>query len=121
VGNNEVILTIISALVGGVGTGVWFWYDKKKDDKAFQVVVNDVKLLDKKINTLDNKQTEHENKFVTEAHTRAIIKEEIKPLKDDMIDVKRKTQETYEGVQHILTEMRIKNAVEEARQEILKG
>ena len=99
-------LSIAGAALGG-GTAGWTWYDRNRRDKKLDSI-------DLKINAIDKQQTEHENKFITEQRTRDIFREEVAPLRDDVLYIKTSISEMRDGVNQLSKELAISNAVSEA-------
>lgn len=97
---------VILALVSSIGTGAWFWYDKKEKDKAF---VN----LTKKVENVSDKQIEQENKFVTEPRTREILKEELEVLKKDVSEVKQHVSNINTNLSGLVADIRVITAVQD--------
>ena len=114
----SIMYKIISGFIGilgvaGTSGSVWFWHDKKAKDAKLSD-------LEKSINFIANKQTEHDTKFVTDQRVRDIVKDEIKPLRDDVTDVKSKTSEIYTTLNDVVTELKISNAIRNYEKEIKK-
>lgn len=111
---------IVFAILGAGGSLVWFWYDKKKQDKR----LDDINAL---LSALNNKQIEHENKFTTESHVRQILREEIATVKDELSEIKLSQKEVKKDVNDLvvqvgnfITEIRIENSVKERLEELNK-
>lgn len=94
---------------------MYFWYDKKKADKDlgdYKSSVSDkFKLYDAIIKEIDNKQTEHDNKFVTDQRVRDIVKDEIRPIKEDVAQMKHDVAIILQNVGELTTEIKIQNAL----------
>lgn len=89
----------------------WFWYDKKRTDATISELVTTVSNLSKQ-------QIEHENKFITEQRTREIIRDEIKPIKDDTSETKTNVRTIMENFMELRTDLKVLNAVQETRKEM---
>ena len=134
------ILWLISALVSFIVA--YFWYDKQKTDKSLilrnQEIKDDIKEsykrsedadskieikiseLELNLNAISNKQTEHDNKFVTDDRVRDIVKSEIQPIKEDLSQVKKTGEQTrtdvhtmMSSVADLVTEFKVQNAMRE--------
>ena len=110
----------IGFFIGFLATALsgYFWYDKRKIDDKIKDSERRIEIVSSKIGELRNKQTEHENKFVTEQRTREILKEEIAPLKEDIASVKSLIEQTHGEVKDLVVEIRVSNAVAETRKEM---
>jgi hypothetical protein len=102
----------------------YYWYDKNKADKHFDDTKKSnnekFKSLDAELRVIANKQTEHDNKFVTDDRVRVIVKSEIQPIKEDLRHVKEIGERTradvqtmMSSVQDLVTEFKIRNAFDE--------
>lgn len=107
------LLWFIGILVGFLN--LWFWYDKNKSDKDLSEYKKGVEskftLSFKELSTVATKQTEHDNKFVTDQRVRDIVKDEIKPLKDDVSQMKIDISKIMEALQDLATELKVYNAI----------
>lgn len=107
------IISLVGFLSGLVLA--YFWYDKNKSDKYLSDYVNEIKSkfekFDNTVKTISDKQTEHDTKFVTDQRVRDIVKDEIKPLREDVTDVKSKVGEMYTTLNDVVTELKISNAI----------
>ena len=112
--------TVIGILIGLLNA--WFWYDKNKTDKAVDShkiqVSEDKKASDVRFSNMGRelaqvtqKQTEHDNKFVTDQRVRDIVKDEIKPIKDDVAQMKINVARIMESLQELTTELKVHNAI----------
>lgn len=106
------VLSVIGVGLSGLGSvwSVWFWYDKKQKDDAFDALKN-------RVDSIRTQQTEHANRFITEHRSREIIKEEIAPLRDDVLFIKNSMTEIRDSVNSLVTELAIHNAVQNALKE----
>lgn len=124
---------IVVVLVGVVSS--YFWYDKNKSDKDLtsykdksyqelgyfkKELTTKFKELDLELKMIANKQTEHDNKFVTDQRVRDIVQTEVKPLKEDLTSVKNTVSLTRDDVtsmmnslNSLITEFRVQNAMRE--------
>lgn len=113
-------LTFIGILIAVANA--WFWYDKSKTDKDIdshkKQVSEDKKTADtrfinmgKELSQVTQKQTEHDNKFVTDQRVRDIVKDEIKPLKDDVSQMKVDVSKIMASLQELTTELKVNNAI----------
>lgn len=100
------VLAAIGATLGS-GTAGWTWYDRGRRDKKMDT-------MEVKLGTISNKQTEHENKFITEQRTREIFREEVAPLRGDVTYIKAAISEMKDSVNQLSTQLAISNAVSEA-------
>ena len=67
--------------------------------------------MGKELSQVTQKQTEHDNKFVTDQRVRDIVKDEIKPLKDDVSQMKVDVSKIMASLQELTTELKVNNAI----------
>lgn len=101
-----IVFTIIAGLIGVIYNNL--------DKKIVEQGVRQNNLSDS-VNELNAKQTEHENKFVTDTRTREIVREEIQPLREDVHSVRASIESIQKGVNDLVLEFRVFSAVEKAR------
>ena len=93
----------------------YFWYDKRKtdNDMVSYKSVMDAKLTtySKDLAAVSRKQTEHDNKFVTDQRVRDIVKDEIKPIKDDVAQMKINVEKIMDSLNELATELKVNNAL----------
>lgn len=117
---------LVGILIGIVNA--WFWYDKLKSDKMLENHVKQTTIdkervdalfisLNKELSQVAQKQTEHDNKFVTDQRVRDIVKDEIKPLKEDLSHLKLKIDIIMTSLVDLTTELKIHNALRESKKE----
>tara|TARA_R100000541_G_scaffold58548_1_gene69948 strand:- start:5882 stop:6220 length:339 start_codon:yes stop_codon:yes gene_type:complete len=106
-----VIKSLIAVVLG------YFWYDKRKLDRELETYknLNDQKheVVLRDLTEVTRKQTEHDNKFVTDQRVRDIVKDEIKPLKEDVGGMKRDIGHILESLQKLTIELSVSNALRE--------
>jgi septal ring factor EnvC (AmiA/AmiB activator) len=83
---------------------LWILYSKTKSDTA-------LKSLDSALAKVVNKQTEHDNKFVTDQRVRDIVKDEIRPLKEEVTQMSINVSKIMESIADLTTELKVSNAI----------
>jgi hypothetical protein len=83
---------------------LWILYAKTKADTA-------LKTLNFALGKVVNKQTEHDNKFVTDQRVRDIVKDEIRPLKEEVTQMSINVSKIMESISDLTTELKVSNAI----------
>jgi sensor domain CHASE-containing protein len=83
---------------------LWVLYVKSKSDA-------ELKSLGSALAMVVNKQTEHDNKFVTDQRVRDIVKDEIRPLKDEITQMNSSVRKIVDSVTALTTELKVSNAI----------
>jgi hypothetical protein len=85
---------------------LWILYAKTKSD-------TELKTLATALARVVNKQTEHDNKFVTDQRVRDIVKDEIRPLKEEVAQMSINVFKIMDSLTELTMELRVTNAIRE--------
>lgn len=100
--------SIIAGIVGVLLTclNLWILYAKTKSDER-------IGILSKELAQVVNKQTEHDNKFVTDQRVRDIVKDEIRPLKEEVAQMNINVHKIMDSLTELTMELKVTNAIRE--------
>lgn len=98
-----VILSVAGAVFGG-SSSVWFWYDKKKNDKE----ITDLK---KEVKDLNDKVIQHANIHITESQSRHVAEEVVKHMENDLSEVKQNIQTMMSQVSSLAANLQTHAAI----------
>lgn len=113
--DDQTLVALLGIVIGCLN--VWMIYAKTKADKYFEDYKcsnsSTVNNLSKELARVVNKQTEHDNKFVTDQRVRDIVKDEIKPLKDEVASMNINVTKIMDSLAELTMELKVTNAIRE--------
>lgn len=120
-GNSMSPTDLLFALGGAFGSGVWFWYDKKKTDQQYasdkKKAEEDVKELRTEVRALNDVVVEHKSIHITETKSRQIAEEVCGRMEKDVAETKNIVTSMMTQVSNLAASLQTHTAVQRALQE----